>query len=399
MVRRKMTIVGGFRFAALACGIKKDGRADLALVVADGGAVAAGVFTRNLVRAAPVDVAAERLRRSRNAHAILVNSGCANACTGRPGLDATLLSTRAVAEALVIDESVVLPASTGVIGVTLPHERIVACADDLVGALSSEAAQAFAEAICTTDRWPKVAHASIGEGRATLLGIAKGAGMIHPDMGLPGPPQATLLAFLFTDARVEREALDYALVTAVDKTFNACSVDGDTSTNDTVIAMASGASDYPASTGELGEAMHVVCDKLARSIVADGEGSDHVAEIRVRGLGTAEDARIIARAIATSMLVKTALHGKDANWGRLLAAAGRSGVRFDPSRARIAFGDVDIVHDGVSLGAEAEKRAARVLAEASYVIEIELGSGPGEFVYLTSDLGHGYVDVNASYRS
>ena len=147
-----MAIVGGFRFASIACGIKKDGRSDLALVVADGGAVAAGVFTRNLVRAAPVDVAAERLRRSRSAHAILVNSGCANACTGRPGLDAALQSTRAVAQALVIDESMVLPALTGVIGVTLPHERIVACVDDLIGALSPEGAQAFAEAICTTDR-------------------------------------------------------------------------------------------------------------------------------------------------------------------------------------------------------------------------------------------------------
>jgi len=393
-----MTTVAGFRFAAVACGIKKNGRPDLALVVADGGAVAAGVFTRNLVRAAPVDVAAERLR-SRSAHAILVNSGCANACTGRAGLDATLLSTRAIAQALVIDESSVLPASTGVIGVTLPHERVVACADELVGGLSPEGAEAFAEGICTTDRWPKMAHASIGEGHATLLGIAKGAGMIHPDMGLPGPPQATLLAFLFTDARVERDALAYALVTAVDKSFNACTVDGDTSTNDTVIAMASGASGYAPSASELGEAMFVICDKLARSIVADGEGAEHVAEIRVRGLTTAEDARIVARTIATSLLVKTTLSGKDANWGRLLGAAGRSGVRFDPTRARIAIGDVDIVQGGVGLGPEAEKRANQVLAESSYVIEIELGSGPGEFVYLTSDLGHGYVDVNASYRS
>ena len=394
----QMTLVPGFRFAAVASGIKKNGRPDLALVVADGGAVAAGVFTRNLVRAAPVDVAAERLR-SRAAHAILVNSGCANACTGRAGLDATLLSTRAIAQALVIDESSVLPASTGVIGVILPHERVVACADDLVGALSAEGAEAFADAICTTDRWPKIAQASIGEGRATLLGIAKGAGMIHPDMGLPGPPQATLLAFLFTDARVEHDALGYALVTAVDKSFNACMVDGDTSTNDTVIAMASGASGYSPSSGELGEAMLVVCDKLARSIVADGEGAEHVAEIRVRGLTTTEDARIVARTIATSLLVKTALHGKDVNWGRLLGAAGRSGVRFDPTQARIAIGDVDIVQGGVGLGAEAERRANLVLAESSYVIDVELGSGPGEFVYLTSDLGHGYVDVNASYRS
>jgi glutamate N-acetyltransferase / amino-acid N-acetyltransferase len=399
MVRRKMTIVGGFRFAAVAAGIKKDGRSDLALVVADGGAVAAGVFTRNLVRAAPVDLAAERLRRSRSAHAILVNSGCANACTGRTGLDAALYSTRAIAQALMIDESVVLPASTGVIGVPLPHERVIACADDLVAGLDPGGAEAFAEAICTTDRWPKLAEASLGEGRATLLGIAKGAGMIHPDMGLPGPPQATLLAFLFTDAKVARDALEYALVTAVDKSFNACSVDGDTSTNDTVIALSSGASGYTPSTGELGEAMHAVCEKLARSIVADGEGASHVAEIHVRGLATTEDARIIARTVATSLLVKTALHGKDANWGRLLAAAGRSGVRFDPSRARIAIGDADVVRDGVTLGPEAEKRAATVLAQSSYVIEIELGSGPGEFVYLTSDLGHGYVDVNAAYRS
>jgi glutamate N-acetyltransferase / amino-acid N-acetyltransferase len=176
-------------------------------------------------------------------------------------------------------------------------------------------------------------------------------------------------------------------------------VDGDTSTNDTVIAMASGASGYAPSAGELGEAMFVVCDKLARSIVADGEGAEHVAEIRVRGLATTEDARVVARTIATSLLVKTTLNGRDANWGRMLGAAGRSGVRFDPSQARIAIGDVDIVHGGVSLGAEAEKRANLVLAEETYVIEIELGSGPGEFVYLTSDLGHGYVDVNASYRS
>jgi glutamate N-acetyltransferase / amino-acid N-acetyltransferase len=172
-----MTKVGGFRFAAVAAGIKKNGKPDLGLVLADGGAVGAGVFTRNLVRAAPVDVAAERLRVARSVHAILVNSGCANACTGRAGLDATLLSTRAIAEALVLDESAVLPASTGVIGVTLPHERVIASADDLVANLGEDGADAFAEAICTTDRWPKVAEAPLGDGNATLLGIAKGAGM------------------------------------------------------------------------------------------------------------------------------------------------------------------------------------------------------------------------------
>jgi glutamate N-acetyltransferase/amino-acid N-acetyltransferase len=208
-----------------------------------------------------------------------------------------------------------------------------------------------------------------------------------------------MLAFLFTDAVVERAVLTEALVRSADATFNACSVDGDTSTNDCVIALASGASGERADAVELSAALTRVSSELARSMVADGEGAEHVAEIRVSGLTTHADAKKIAVTIATSLLVKTALFGKDANWGRMLAAAGRAGVAFDPNRARIAIGGIEIVRQGVSAGPASELSAAEVLRAPSYLVEIELGDGPGTFTYLTSDLGHGYVDVNAGYRS
>jgi glutamate N-acetyltransferase / amino-acid N-acetyltransferase len=394
MPQTELAPVRGFRFSGVAAGIKKTGALDVGLAVADGPAVAAGVFTRNVVRAAPVLVAESRLA-SGTARAILANSGCANACTGQPGLDAALATTQALAAALAVETDAVLPASTGVIGRLLPAERISAHAGELVRRLSPEGFAEFAEAIRTTDRWPKLARRAVGGSSASLLGIAKGAGMIHPDMG---PPQATMLAFLFTDLIVDRAVLEVALREAVDATFNACSVDGDTSTNDCVIAMASGASGERAGP-ELGAALRDVCSELARSIVADGEGSEHMAEIRVSGLASEAEARAVARTIATSLLVKTALFGKDANWGRLLAAAGRAGVQFDPSRAVIRIGGIEVARGGLAVGEEAERRAAEALAGASYAIELELGDGPAAFGYLTSDLGHGYVDVNAGYRS
>jgi glutamate N-acetyltransferase / amino-acid N-acetyltransferase len=384
----------GFRFAAVASGIRKDTRIDLALALADAPAVAAGVFTRNLVRAAPVVVAEGRIATG-SARAVLVNAGCANACTGEPGLRAARESTGAVAEALGVDPSEVLPASTGVIGALLPSEKIAAHASALAADLSADGWERFSKAILTTDRWPKVVGHAFSSG-ARLLGIAKGAGMIHPDVG---PPQATMLAFLFTDAVTDAADLRAALARATDRTFNAASVDGDTSTNDAVIALASGASGQRTRSEALTQGLERVCGELARSMVADGEGAEHVAEIRVSGLPGDGDARAVARTIATSLLVKTALFGRDANWGRILAAAGRAGVPFDPERASIRIGDEAIVENGMSLGAGAEARAARVLAGASYVISVKLGEGPGAFSYLTSDLGHGYVDVNAGYRS
>jgi glutamate N-acetyltransferase/amino-acid N-acetyltransferase len=386
--------IAGFKFSAVSAGIRKDGRVDVALATADRPVTAAGVFTRNLVRAAPVTVAEERVQRGL-ARAVLVNAGCANACTGEPGLLATLETTRGVALALAADEAEVLPASTGVIGAVLPAEKILKKTGELVERLSPEGVDDFALAICTTDRWPKIAEAKLRNG-ARVLGIGKGAGMIHPDVG---PPQATMLVFLFTDAVVSESDLSNALFAAADRTFNAITVDGDTSTNDSVIALASGASGLPASADELTVALTEVCGALARSMVRDGEGAEHVIEIKVSGLANVEDARTIARTVATSLLVKTALFGRDANWGRLLAAAGRSGVRFDPAQARIAIAGVEIVRDGLAIGAEFEAEAQRRMASEAYTVEFSLGSGTGAFSYFTSDLGHSYVDVNAGYRS
>jgi glutamate N-acetyltransferase/amino-acid N-acetyltransferase len=285
-----------------------------------------------------------------------------------------------------------------VIGALLPAPRIVERAAELVSRLSPDGAEDFSRAIMTTDRFPKVESTRFesSRGSAILLGIGKGAGMIHPDVG---PPQATMLVFLFTDAQVSHAVLSRALARASDDTFNSCSVDGDTSTNDSVFAFASGASGLEVSEAELGRGLFEVCDRLARSMVKDGEGAEHTAEIWVSGLDTEQAARSVARTIAGSLLVKTALHGRDANWGRLLAAAGRAGVPFDPTAAGITIGEVEIVRNGLTLGAEAEQRASVVLKEPAYRIELRLGSGPGRARYLTSDLGHAYVDINADYRS
>lgn len=391
--------VAGFRFSGCAAGIKKRGGLDLGLIVADEPVMAAGVYTRNLVRAAPVELTMARVAAGGRVQAILVNSGNANACTGAAGMEAALVSTRAVAQALGVDEGLVVPASTGVIGALLPAEKLVAAVPELVAGLRTEGVEAFAEAICTTDRWPKVATGSVrcvDGSLANLVGVAKGAGMIHPDVGLP---HATMLAFVMTDAIVQHSELEQALARAAELSFNACTVDGDTSTNDTVLALASGKSGRRAAEGALFEGLLEVCCELAKQMVLDGEGAEHAVEIRVEGLESEAAARAVARTVATSLLVKTALFGKDANWGRLLAAAGRAGVVFDPKRASISVAGSLILEDGKPLGAEAEAQATRGMAEQCYRIVMSLGSGPGSFTYLTSDLGHGYVDVNAGYRT
>ena len=403
-VEDSTTTVAGFRFAALAAGIKGDGRLDLALAAADAPAPAAGLFTTNIVRAAPVVLAAERVRRG-SSRAILANSGCANACTGHAGLVAARDTTLAVARALGADPGEVLPASTGVIGALLPAARLVEVAPKLAAELAADGADRFAEAILTTDRGPKVAHAR-GEIRGrpfVVMGIAKGAGMIHPAVA-PLAPHATMLAFLFTDAAANARALEGALVRVAEQTFNRASVDGDTSTNDALIALASGRAATETTRGgdlpsALEEAMMLVGERLARAMVADGEGAEHLVEIIVRGLGSDADARVVACTIATSPLVKTALYGKDPNWGRILGAAGRAGVAFDPDRSSIAVGGVAIVRGGVGLGAEMENQARAVMARPSYAIDVVLGEGPGHARYFACDLGIGYVRCNASYRS
>jgi glutamate N-acetyltransferase/amino-acid N-acetyltransferase len=389
--------VAGFRFAGIAAGIKTNGKLDLALLEAEGSVAAAGVFTRNRVQAAPVLLARDRLRRGR-ARAVLVNSGNANACTGVAGLEAARRTTAAVAERLGADPEDVIPASTGVIGTPLPVDTILSAADRLVRALSPEGAGDFAEAIRTTDRWPKIASVEVRLGResARVMGIAKGAGMIHPDL-------ATTLGFVVTDAASSPTLLRSLLRAAVEPTFNAISVDGDTSTNDAIVLLASGRGPRVRPNSReakaLGAAITEVLGALGESIVRDGEGARHVARIEVEGLSSHRAARQVARTIATSPLVKTALHGCDANWGRIIAAAGRAGIQLDPNAVEIRIDEETIVRNGMSVGRDAEQRAAKILQRPRYTISVRLGRGKGKAHYLTCDLGPDYVAVNASYRS
>lgn len=389
--------VRGFRFAGIAAGIKANGKPDLGLIVADEPVAVAGVYTRNRVRAAPVEIAEKRTRKGK-LRAVLVNSGNANACTGVPGRKAVERSTAAVAKALGVSADLVAPASTGVIGALLPADKIVDAMPRLLDAVGADKASDFARAIMTTDQWPKVAARTLklGKGSATVLGIAKGAGMIHPDM-------ATTLAFVVTDAGASPALLGKLLREATDATFNAISVDGDTSTNDTIILLASGkAGTIKAGSAEarrLREALTDVLGALGRSIVKDGEGAEHVVTFEVSGARSDADARKAARTIATSPLVKTALHGRDANWGRILAAAGRSGAAFDPDACEIRIGGEKIVAKGMPVGKEAEARAAKIMAGLEYTVEVKLGRGPGSARYLTCDMGKSYIAVNANYRS
>jgi glutamate N-acetyltransferase/amino-acid N-acetyltransferase len=305
-----------------------------------------------------------------------------------------------VAGALGIAPSLLVPASTGVIGQLLPAEKMVAQAAALCDALHPHGAIDFAQGIMTTDKGPKLARRTltIGDVEVALLGIAKGAGMIHPRM-------ATTLAFVFTDATVSPGLLGESLRGATDVSFNVATVDGETSTNDMILALASGAAGAPELTAEapataaFQRALAEVLRELAEQIVADGEGAEHVAEIEVRGTRTDAEARTIAQRIATSLLVKTAMHGKDANWGRILSAAGMAGVPFDPDVVTIHVDDVAIVRDGMGIGSEAEAQAARIMAGPRYAIRVQVGGGPGCAGYLTCDIGHGYIDVNAGYRS
>ena len=394
--------IPGFRFAGVHCGLKKkEGALDLGVVIADEPAVSAAVLTRNLVRAAPVEVVAERIKRGKT-RALLVNSGNANACTGAPGMRATLETSAALAAALDCPPEQVLPASKGVIGVLLPAEKVNGAIAQLVAAARPEGVADFAEAIRTTDRFRKVARRKVRAGKKrsySVLAVAKGAGMIHPDM-------ATTLAFVFTDAPVKRSFLKSALKSAIDASFNRITVDGDTSTNDTVAVLASGAGGGPKLAGECStsrrfvEALHGTLTEVAKMIVADGEGAEHIARIEVRGAATDTDATKIARTIATSPLVKTALHGKDPNWGRILAAAGRAGASFDPAKATLDIGGVRVFERGKPImDAACEARASAAMEAAELYIVLRVREGKGRGWYWTSDLGHAYVTLNADYRS
>ncbi|MBW1832696.1 MAG: bifunctional glutamate N-acetyltransferase/amino-acid acetyltransferase ArgJ [Deltaproteobacteria bacterium] len=392
--------VKGFRFAGVYSGVKADDALDLGLVVADEPAVASAVFTRNRVRAAPV-VVSERRLKSGLCQAILVNSGNANACTGKQGQQAALALTRVAAAALRVPIALVVPASTGVIGVPLAQDDIERAIPSLVADLSETGATRFARAIMTTDRGPKLARAEVKVGRTMcrVLGIAKGAGMIHPNM-------ATTLAFVVTDVPLRRATLSRLLRQSTEVTFNRATVDGDTSTNDSIYVLASGAAtsrviDEKSAAGRrFAGALTEVLESLAKQVVADGEGAEHLVRIEVLGARTNTDAVQIARTIAGSQLVKTALHGCDPNWGRILAAAGRSGARFNPDHVSMKIGSVPIFERGTPvMTPRTELKAAVTMKRGEYVITVTVGAGRGLGHYWTCDLGHEYVRINADYRT
>ncbi|MDW7643745.1 MAG: bifunctional glutamate N-acetyltransferase/amino-acid acetyltransferase ArgJ [Desulfuromonadales bacterium] len=391
--------VKGFRFAAASAGIKKSGKADLALILSEVPATAAGVFTTNKVIAAPLQVTAPRIQLGR-CQAVLVNSGNANACTGEQGLKDARRCGALCASALGIDEALVAVSSTGVIGVPLPMDKFERAIPSLPVALNEGAAPDVAQAIRTTDAFPKMAsvRVSCGQGQYTLMGIAKGAGMIHPNM-------ATMLGFVMTDAEVEPAFLKDALRQAVADSFNSITVDGDTSTNDMVLILANGlAGNAPIQEGtEAGaaflQALKTVLLDLAKMIVRDGEGATKVVRIHVQGALNAVEAKTVARSIATSSLVKTAFFGADANWGRIIAAAGYSGAEVDPNRVSILFDEVPVVRQGLSTGQDIEAQATAVLKKPEFTVTVDLGLGEGTGDYYTSDLTYDYVKINSDYRS
>ncbi len=392
-------IIPGFRFAAAAAGIKKAGGLDVALLAAETPVAAAGVFTRNRAKAAPVLVCRERLRGGR-LQAVLVNAGNANAATGEAGLAAARETTAAAARLLAIPERLVAPASTGVIGQLLPGSKIIGALPALVAGLQPGGLSDAAQAIMTTDTRPKKAFARVKiDGReVTLGGIAKGAGMIHPDM-------ATLLVFLFTDAAATPGVLKALLREALPVSFHRITVDGDTSTNDTILLLASGRAGNAAVTGPgpgmsaLGAGLEQVMGELAAQVVADAEGARHVFRIEVAGAATPAEALKAARTVALSPLVKTAMAGEDVNWGRILAALGRSGASFDPGRVDISFDSHPVAQQGLALGPEAEAAAQQAINSGSFTIRIDLNAGPFSDYYLTCDYTEDYIRINASYRS
>lgn len=397
-IQREDIRVPGFLFSGVACGLKDEGQKDVALLYAEKPATAAGAFTTNRFAAPPVAVARERVRAGR-IRAVLVNTKSANAGTGVSGLRKARACCRLAAELLKIPEKQVIPCSTGKIGLPLSWEKISRGIRLAVLKLSPAGFWDAAEAIRTTDAFPKVAVRYFGaeRSRITVAGLAKGAGMIQPDM-------ATTLAYVLSDAACEPALLRRVLREGLADSFNAISVDGDTSTNDTALLLASGASGIAVSARadaarRLGRAVSEVLGDLARMIVADGEGASKVARVVVRRARTRADAERAARAVANSLLVKTAIHGADPNWGRIACAIGYSGARFRPERTVIAIGGVVVARAAEGTGKTAERRARRAMQREDFTIDIDLGEGRERAAILTCDLGVDYVKFNSEYSS
>jgi len=389
--------VQGFKASAVAAGLKKDKSLDLALIFSERESAAAGVFTNNKVKAAPVIISREHVLNG-SARAIVANAGNANACTGKTGLDDARRTTGLLAEQLGIQPDEVLVASTGVIGEPLNMNAISGAVPSLVKALSPDGMPLAARAIMTTDSFQKMSHF---DGRAggqpyRILGISKGAGMIMPDM-------ATMLSFILTDIRVDSSDLNEALLSSVETTFNRITVDGDTSTNDMVLVMANGMAGNRA-LSEAGyrdfkKGLETVMGELARMMVKDGEGATKLIPIEIKGARSSSDAINAARTVANSCLVKTAFYGKDPNWGRIMAALGRADIEMKEESVDIWVDDVQIVAGGLGKGTEAEKRAAERMAGEEFTLTIDLHQGDYQDRIITCDLTHEYVTINADYRT
>jgi glutamate N-acetyltransferase / amino-acid N-acetyltransferase len=397
MVAGGVTTPAGFRAAGVSAGIKASKGLDLALLVSDREATASAVFTTNRAQAAPVLVSREHLARSGGvARAVIVNSGCANACTGDAGLQAARDMAADTARLVGCPADQVLVASTGVIGVSLDAGKISRALPGAMSALAADQGPSAARAIMTTDPFPKEAAArvSIGGRDVCIGGMAKGSGMIEPNM-------ATMLGFVTTDASVPRALLDRALTEAVNDTFNAITVDGECSTNDCVMLLANGASGAvvdPSNYDAFAYALRTVCLRLALGIVRGGEGATKLVTVTVTGAASPVEARRAAKAIANSPLVKTAIHGGDPNWGRLIAVAGRAGVEFELSRAAVTIGTIVLFKDGRPHD-EAAPEAASYLKNNDITVSVHLGAGTASSTVWTCDLSAEYVEINAEYRT
>jgi glutamate N-acetyltransferase/amino-acid N-acetyltransferase len=398
-----VTAPTGFLAAGITAGLKASGRPDLSLLLAPEGAVCAGTFTTSRVRAACVDLCAERLRISGgHARAVLTNSGQANACTGERGLADSLVATKALAQRLGLAEAEVLLCSTGVIGVPIPMDTLLAGLDPLLAALGPEGGAAAATAILTTDLVEKqiALEAELGGRRVRVGGMAKGSGMIHPDM-------ATMLGTLSCDAGLPPEEWQALVGRAVDRSFNAITVDGDTSTNDTFLAFAAGEPLAEEHWPALEAGVTAVAQHLARAIARDGEGATCLIEVLVEGSGDDAGARTIARTVCGSSLVKCAVHGRDPNWGRIVAAAGRAGVAFDPEAVALWLGRHQLMAAGQPLPFDRpavstylrERAAGAYLQDDTVLIRLRVGEGPGHGRAWGCDLSDQYVRINADYTT
>ena len=399
----------GFLWGAVRAGIKASGRPDLSAIIAPQTAAAAALYTTNKIQAAPLLIDRRHLAANGGrVHTVLINAGNANCATGDAGIAAAEQCCAAAAEAFGCAPEAVFPSSTGIIGVPLPVEKVRAALPALHAAVGDTADHfaSIAAAIMTTDTRPKTAHAIVEiDGRQVrIAGVAKGAGMIHPQLA-PGQitaPHATMLVYLCTDAAAEPALLERLLIEAGETSFNRISIDGDTSTNDTLLLLASGASGATLkdeNAGGFAEALSDVCTSLAKQIVADGEGATHLVELNIHGAASDADALRVAKAIAHSPLVKTAWAGSDPNWGRLIAAAGYSGAELDPARIAIRLGDLLICERGGRSASFDEAAAHRYLSQPEFAVHIDLGLGNGACRFWTCDLTCEYVSINADYST